>query len=61
MKVVIAIDNGEIIGAQSDVEGVEVIIVQGMECDIHTMKAEFAPTAVRVTQAVGAEERPSAH
>ncbi len=61
MKVVIAIDEGKVIGAQSDTEGVEVIVVEGMECAVHTMKAEFAPTAVRVTQMMGGDERLRAH
>lgn len=50
MKVVISIDNGEVISTQADGEGVEVLVVEGPECNIQSFKAEFAPTAVRVVQ-----------
>ena len=50
MKVVISIDNGEVISTQADGEDVEVLVVEGPECNIQSFKAEFAPTAVRVVQ-----------
>jgi hypothetical protein len=60
MKVVISIDNGEVISAQADGEDVEVLVVEGPECNIQSFKAEFAPTAVWVVQGLRCEERPSA-
>jgi hypothetical protein len=61
MKVVISIDNGEVISAQADGEDVEVLVVEGPECNIQSFKAEFAPTAVRVVQGLHGEERPRAN
>lgn len=61
MRVVISIDNGEVLSAQADGEDVEVLVVEGPECSLRSLKAEFAPSAVMVAQGLCCEARPSAH
>ncbi len=61
VKVLISIDNGEVISAQADGDDVEVLVVEGPERSIRSLKAEFAPRAVMIAQRLYCETRPSAH